>query len=138
MATGKDLREQGEDGSRSTTGASSELEPPPITRSGQWTELHVDRRRRINECAEFELAVRELDAEHRNTVGVLVGCIEESSRGIDVHPARPLPACRFPANHLKLARVRIDFEHRDAVVTPVGVVEALCCMDRQPPAAEVG
>src|SRR5712675_2725742 len=55
--------------------ASSELEPPPITRSGQWTELHVDRRRRINECAEFELAVRELDAEHRNIVSVLVGCV---------------------------------------------------------------
>src|SRR5437879_2531474 len=36
--------------------------PPPITRSGQWAELHVDWRWGINQRTEFELAVRELDA----------------------------------------------------------------------------
>src|SRR5580765_8471483 len=90
--------------------------------SGERSELDVDRSRRADELGPVELTVR-FDAEDGDGVGVLVGRVEECPRGIDVHPARPLSARRLPADHLELARVGIDLVHRDAVVTPVRVVE---------------
>jgi len=93
--------------------------------SGQWSEFDVDRREGVDERAELQLAVREVDAKDCDAVGVLVGRIEERPRRVDVHPARPLPARRFPSDHVELTRVRVDLEDRDAVVTAVRGVEEL-------------
>jgi hypothetical protein len=53
----------------------------------------------------------------------LVCGVKKGSRGIDVHASGPLPACRLPADHFEFTRVRLDFEHCDAVVTAVRIVE---------------
>src|ERR1700730_18513491 len=92
-------------------------------KSGCRAKLDVDWRRRVDERAEFEPTVGQLDAEHGDVVGVLVCGVKKGSRGIDVHASGPLPACRLPADHFEFTRVRLDFEHCDAVVTAVRIVE---------------
>src|SRR5206468_9039075 len=91
--------------------------------SGDRAEFDIYRRGRSNQRAEFQFAVRGLDSEHGDRIGVLIGDIEVRPRWIDVHSARPLAERRFPADDVELARGRVDREHRDAVVTAVRVVE---------------
>jgi len=71
----------------------------------------------------LELAIGRVDAEYRNIVGILVGGVQKASRWIQVHPSRPLPACRLPTNNVKFAGFRLDSEHRDTIMTAIGRVE---------------
>ena len=109
---------------RAAPAANRRRDPPdPRLRLHARAEFDVDRCRRVDERAEFELAVGGLNAKDRDGVGVLVGRVEECSRRVDVHPARPFPARRFPADHAELAGVRVDLVHGHAVVAAIRVVE---------------
>src|SRR6202035_3922150 len=90
---------------------------------GYGTKLDVDRCRRVDQRAEPESAVRRLDAEYGNIVGVLVGGIKKISRWVDVHPAGPLTARRLPTDHFEFAGFRLDLEHCHAVVSAARIVE---------------
>ena len=75
-----------------------------IRESSERPELNIDRRRRVDERAEFQPASDWVDTEYRDVVRILVGGIEERSRRIDVHPARPLPAGRTPNRSFRVRR----------------------------------
>src|SRR6185295_11483099 len=82
-----------------------------------------DWRQRCDERAELELAVRRLNSEYGDGIGVLIGRVEERPRWIDVHATRPFTACRFPSDDIKHAGALVDLVHRHAVVAAIGVVE---------------